>query len=100
MTKSPFDLTGRSALVTGSGTGIGAAVASALAAAEAAVLVSDVDADAACAVAERICASGGKAGGVALDVRGRAAADDAVAHAAGLTEPDEVAGAFVFPAAW
>jgi 3-oxoacyl-[acyl-carrier protein] reductase len=63
MTKSPFDLTGRSALVTGSGTGIGAAVASALAAAEAAVLVSDVDADAACAVAERICASGGKAGG-------------------------------------
>ena len=42
-----FDLTGRSALVTGSGSGIGAAVAHALAAAGAAVLVSDVDADAA-----------------------------------------------------
>jgi NADP-dependent 3-hydroxy acid dehydrogenase YdfG len=33
MTTSPFDLTGRSALVTGSGSGIGAAVVSALAAA-------------------------------------------------------------------
>jgi 3-oxoacyl-[acyl-carrier protein] reductase len=77
-----FDLTGRSALVTGSGSGIGAAVAHALAAAGAAVLVSDVDADAASAVAERICADGGKAEGVALDVRDRAAADDAAAHAA------------------
>ncbi len=59
---SLFDLTGRSALVTGSGTGIGAAVAEALAAAGAAVLVSDVDADAASAVAERICASGRQGG--------------------------------------
>jgi len=49
--RSPFDLTGRSALVTGSGSGIGAAVA------------------------ERICARGGKAEGVALDVRDRAAAE-------------------------
>ncbi|MGB7165895.1 MAG: SDR family NAD(P)-dependent oxidoreductase, partial [Mycobacterium sp.] len=59
--RSLFDLTGRSALVTGSGSGIGAAVADALAGAGAAVLVSDVDADAASAVAERICANGGKA---------------------------------------
>src|ERR1700733_16271970 len=83
---SLFDLTGRSALVTGSGTGIGAAVADALAAAGAAVLVSDVDAGAASAVAERICANGGKAEGVALDVRDRAAAEAAAAHAAGLSE--------------
>ena len=81
-----FDLTGRSALVTGSGSGIGAAVARALAAAGAAVLVSDVDADAASAVAERICANGGKAEGIALDVRDRGAADAAAARAAGLTE--------------
>ncbi|PQM49102.1 7-alpha-hydroxysteroid dehydrogenase [Mycobacterium talmoniae] len=63
-----FDLTGRSALVTGAGGGIGAAVAQALATAGAAVLVTDVDADAAGAVAERICAAGGKADSVALDV--------------------------------
>ncbi len=54
MTNPLFDLTGRSALVTGSGSGIGAAVARALATAGAAVLVSDVDADAASAVAERV----------------------------------------------
>jgi 3-oxoacyl-[acyl-carrier protein] reductase len=82
--KTLFDLTGRSALVTGSGSGIGAAVANALAAAGAAVLVSDLDADAASAVAERICANGGKAEGIALDVRDRAAADAAAARAAGL----------------
>lgn len=81
-----FDLTGRSALVTGAGQGIGAAVAAALAAAGAAVLVSDIDADAASAVAERICAGGGKADGVALDVRDRSAADAVAARAAGLAE--------------
>lgn len=81
-----FDLTGRSALVTGSGSGIGAAVAAALAAAGASVLVSDIDAEAASAVAERICAAGGKAEGVGLDVRDREAADAAAARAAGLTE--------------
>jgi 3-oxoacyl-[acyl-carrier protein] reductase len=61
MARSLFDLTGRSALV------------------------SDVDADAASAVAERICAAGGKAEGIVLDVRDRAAAEAAVARAAGLS---------------
>jgi 3-oxoacyl-[acyl-carrier protein] reductase len=81
-----FDLTGRSALVTGAAGGIGSAVANALAGAGAAVLVTDVDAAAASAVAERISARGGKAEGVALDVRDRAAAGDAAARAAGLSE--------------
>jgi 3-oxoacyl-[acyl-carrier protein] reductase len=79
---SLFDLTGRSALVTGSGTGIGAAVAEVLAAAGAAVLVSDVDADAASTVAERIRANGGIADSTALDVRDKAAAEAASAQAA------------------
>ncbi|MFZ2174741.1 MAG: SDR family NAD(P)-dependent oxidoreductase [Rhodococcus sp. (in: high G+C Gram-positive bacteria)] len=81
-----FDLTGRSALVTGAGGGIGSAVAEALAGAGAAVLVTDVDPDAAAAVAARISAAGGKADSFALDVRDRAAADAAVARAAGFTE--------------
>jgi 3-oxoacyl-[acyl-carrier protein] reductase len=81
-----FDLTGRSALVTGAAGGIGSAVAQALATAGAAVLVTDLDGAAASVVAERICADGGKADSCALDVTDRAAADDAAARAAGLTE--------------
>ncbi|ART68960.1 3-oxoacyl-ACP reductase [Mycobacterium dioxanotrophicus] len=90
-----FDLTGRSALVTGAGAGIGAAVAEALAAAGAAVLVTDISGDAAAAVAERINgagggkssnASGAKADSAPLDVSDRDAAVAAAAHAAGLGE--------------
>jgi len=79
-----FDLTGRSALVTGAGGGIGSAVARALADAGAAVLVTDVDAEAAAAVAERIAVAGGKADSAVLDVRDRTAADAATARAAAL----------------
>ncbi|MCE4266379.1 SDR family NAD(P)-dependent oxidoreductase [Rhodococcus globerulus] len=85
-TNPMFDLTGRSALVTGAAGGIGSAVARAFATAGATVLVTDVDGDAAAAVAERITAAGGKADSLALDVRDRAAADAAVARAAGFTE--------------
>ncbi|HEY5842583.1 MAG TPA: SDR family NAD(P)-dependent oxidoreductase [Mycobacterium sp.] len=81
-----FDLTGRSALVTGVGGGIGAAVSQALATAGAAVLVSDISADAAAAVAERINAAGGKSDRVALDVSDRESAEAAAARAAGLAE--------------
>jgi 3-oxoacyl-[acyl-carrier protein] reductase len=86
MTNPLFDLTGRSALVTGAAGGIGSAVAHALAAAGAAVLVTDLDKDAASAVAERIRTDGGEAESAALDVADRASADAAVAQAAGLAE--------------
>lgn len=79
-----FDLTGRSALVTGAGAGIGEGVAEALAAAGATVLVTDISGDAAAAVAARINAAGGKADSAALDVSSREAAEAAAAQAAGL----------------
>ncbi|MFG3293848.1 SDR family NAD(P)-dependent oxidoreductase [Streptomyces sp. NPDC048179] len=81
-----FDLTGRSALVTGAAGGIGAAVAHALARAGAAVLVTDVDPTAAAAVAGKITAAGGAADSAGLDVRDRAAADAAAARAAALAD--------------
>lgn len=81
-----FDLTGRSALVTGAGAGIGAAVAEALAAAGASVLVTDISGEAAAKVAYRINSAGGKADSAALDVSDRGAAEAAAAQAAALTE--------------
>lgn len=81
-----FDLSGRSALVTGAGAGIGAAVSEALAAAGASVLVTDISGDAAAAVAERINTAGGKADSAALDVSDRDAAVAAAAQAAALGE--------------
>lgn len=81
-----FDLTGRSAVVTGAAGGIGSAVAVALAQAGAAVLVTDVDADAAAAVAERISASGARAESAALDVTDPDSAEAAAAKAAGLAD--------------
>jgi 3-oxoacyl-[acyl-carrier protein] reductase len=81
-----FDLTGRSALVTGAAGGIGAAVAQALATAGASVLVTDIDKDAAASTAERIAAAGGKAQSAALDVSDRDSADAAAEQAAGLAE--------------
>jgi 3-oxoacyl-[acyl-carrier protein] reductase len=83
---SLFDLTGRSALVTGAAGGIGSAVAEALAAAGAAVLVTDVDKDAASTVAQGISASGARAESCALDVGDRASAEAAATQAAALTD--------------
>jgi 3-oxoacyl-[acyl-carrier protein] reductase len=85
-TRGLFDLTGRSALVTGAGGGIGSAVAAALATAGAAVLVTDVDAAAAARVAERIGVDGGKAEAFALDVRDQQQARAAAERAAALAD--------------
>ncbi|MBV6755060.1 SDR family NAD(P)-dependent oxidoreductase [Rhodococcus opacus] len=79
-----FELTGKSALVTGAGSGIGASVAQAYARAGAAVLVTDVDGEAAAAVAAEITAAGGSAKSAALDVRDGEAAAAAAEQAATL----------------
>jgi 3-oxoacyl-[acyl-carrier protein] reductase len=81
-----FDLSGRSALVTGAGNGIGASVARAYARAGAAVLVTDLDKDAAAAVAAQIVEAGGTAEAAALDVRDADAAAQAAHQAANLTD--------------
>ena len=64
-----FELTGKSALVTGAGSGIGAAIAETFARAGARVFVSDVQIATATETAQRITNSGGSATPVALDVR-------------------------------
>lgn len=79
-----FDLTGRTALVTGAGSGIGAAVAQAFAKAGAAVLVTDVNAEGAASVAESINQAGGRSDSFVLDVRDAAAAAQAAERAAAL----------------
>lgn len=80
-----FDLTGRSALVTGAGSGIGAAVARAFAKAGAAVLVTDVNGDSASQVAATIVESGGIAKAAMLDVRDGDQARSAAEQAASLS---------------
>jgi len=83
-----FDFSGRVAVVTGSGGGIGQTYAQALAAAGASVVVADIDVDRAKAVAEGICADGGVAHAVGVDVADPASAaamaDETVARFEGL----------------
>ena len=81
-----FDLSGRSALVTGAGSGIGASVARTFAKAGAAVLVTDVNGDSAAAVAASIMESGGIAKSATLDVRDGDQAAAAAEQAAALAD--------------
>lgn len=67
-TESPFDLTGKVAVVTGGGDGIGKGACEILAAAGASVVVSDLSAEKAQATADGIVKAGGKATATACNV--------------------------------
>ncbi|MET9992820.1 SDR family NAD(P)-dependent oxidoreductase [Streptomyces mutabilis] len=76
-----MDLTGKVAVVTGSGRGLGLAYARALAAAGASVVVNDVDQQAVSDAVAGVEAAGGKAVGVTAAVGSTAAAEELVAAA-------------------
>ena len=76
-----IDLTGKAAVVTGSGRGLGRAYAQALAAAGASVVVNDVDADAANETVALIAGDGGKAVAEVAPVGDTATAEALVARA-------------------
>nr|WP_146806661.1 SDR family NAD(P)-dependent oxidoreductase [Cellulomonas persica] len=76
-----MDLTGKSAIVTGSGQGLGRAYARALAAAGAGVVVNDVNGDAAQETVDAIVAGGGRAVAVIAPVGPAETADALVAAA-------------------
>ena len=63
-----FDLTHRTALVTGAGQGVGAGIALALASQGARVAINDLHADRAASTVEAIRAAGGEASVAAFDV--------------------------------
>ena len=78
-----FDLTGKTALVTGAGSGIGAAIAHALAGAGARVVVTDRDEAAGRATVESIARGGRDARFVLLDVTDEARCHEVAADATG-----------------
>jgi NAD(P)-dependent dehydrogenase (short-subunit alcohol dehydrogenase family) len=85
-----FDLSGRTALVTGAGQGVGAGIARLLASQGAAVAVNDLRAERAERTVDAITASGGKATVVAFDVTDYDAVCSGVAEAQGAFGPVDV----------
>ena len=77
---SPFDLTGKRALVTGSSRGLGLAMAKALAGAGAALVLNARDAVALGAAAQDLATTGAGVNAVAFDVTNRESINEAVNH--------------------
>ncbi|MBS3847990.1 glucose 1-dehydrogenase [Devosia sp. BSSL-BM10] len=77
---SPFDLTGKRALVTGSSRGLGLAMAKALAEAGATVVLNARDAVALGAAAQDLAATGATVHAVAFDVTNRESINEAIKH--------------------
>lgn len=85
-----FDLTGRTALVTGAGQGVGAEIASVLAGAGAAVAVNDLFEDRAGTTAAALIEVGAEAIAVAFDVTDHAAVTAAVADVEARLGPVDI----------
>ncbi|MDX2210317.1 MAG: SDR family oxidoreductase [Sphingopyxis sp.] len=85
-----FDLTGRTALVTGASSGLGANFARALAAAGATVVVAARRVDRLAALVEEIAAAGGKAHAVAMDVADERSIREGFAEAEAAVGPINV----------
>jgi NAD(P)-dependent dehydrogenase (short-subunit alcohol dehydrogenase family) len=76
--RTPFSLSGKTALVTGAGSGIGAAIAAMMASVGAYVFATDRDAGTAAATAERINRAGNRAESLTLDVSDESACARAI----------------------
>lgn len=85
-----FDLTGRTALVTGAGQGVGAGIARALAAQGARVAVNDLRVERAVQTVDTIVRDGGTARAVAFDVTDYDAVTSAVTEVEGALGPIDV----------
>jgi NAD(P)-dependent dehydrogenase (short-subunit alcohol dehydrogenase family) len=81
---SPFDLTGKRALITGSGQGVGAGIAEAFAQAGAEVAINDLVPKRASAMSQQIIDAGGKAISLPFDVTDADAVAAAIADVGGV----------------
>lgn len=89
-TRALFDLSGRTAVVTGGGAGIGRAVSIGFAWFGAAVAVLDRDEGAASRVSEEITANGGRAVALAVDITDLPALEGAASHVEAALGPVDI----------